>query len=153
MAGYKPQEAKPENIEQKIRAEVVGKITAGLMKLADGNGDGFFDLTMHAPAATASAAEATASAATAVKTGDSYMAPWIESENCSACDECIKINPAIFAYNKDKKACIINPEGGPYPDLVKAAERCTAGVIHPGLPRDRSVKDIDRWIKRGEKFN
>jgi hypothetical protein len=26
-------------------------------------------------------------------------------------------------------------------------------VIHPGLPRDRSEKDIDKWIKRGEKFN
>ena len=42
---------------------------------------------------------------------------------------------------------------GPYQDLVKAAEKCTAGVIHPGLPKDRNAKDIDKWIKRGEKFN
>jgi pyruvate-ferredoxin/flavodoxin oxidoreductase len=26
-------------------------------------------------------------------------------------------------------------------------------VIHPGLPRDRSAKDVDKWIKRGEKYN
>ncbi|MGB5627084.1 MAG: hypothetical protein WBM61_15220, partial [Woeseiaceae bacterium] len=63
------------------------------------------------------------------------------------------INPQIFAYNDDKKAVIKNPNGGPYRDLVKSAEKCTAEVIHPGLPRDRSAKDIDKWIKRGEKFN
>ena len=62
-------------------------------------------------------------------------------------------NEVRFEYNADKKAVIKNPDGGPYRDLVKAAEKCTAEVIHPGLPRDRSEKDIDKWIKRGEKFN
>jgi len=38
-------------------------------------------------------------------------------------------------------------------EVVKSAEKCTAQIIHPGLPRDRSAKDIDKWIKRGEKFN
>ncbi len=118
------------------------------MKLAGGNGDSFVDLAMHVPATAAGTTEATAAAATAVQTGDSYMAPWLETENCTACDECIKINPEIFAYNKDKKAGIINPAGA-YSDLVKAAERCTARVIHLGLPKDRSEKDIDKWIKRG----
>ena len=56
------------------------------------------------------------------------------------------INPSVEVY-------ILNPEGGPYQDIVKAAEKCTAGVIHPGLPADRSGKDMDKWIKRGEKFN
>jgi len=36
---------------------------------------------------------------------------------------------------------------------VKAAEKCTAQVIHPGLPKDKSEKDIDKWIKRAEKYN
>ena len=81
------------------------------------------------------------------------MAPWIDTEECTACDECILINPDIFAYNADQKAVIKSAEAGPYRDLVKAAEKCTAEVIHPGLPRDRSAKDIDKWIKRGEKFN
>jgi len=81
------------------------------------------------------------------------MAPWLETPECTACDECTKLNPAIFAYNENKKAYIKNPAGGPYQDLVKAAEKCTARVIHPGLPADRSAKDIDKWIKRGEKFN
>ena len=81
------------------------------------------------------------------------MAPWLDTEECTACDECININPKIFEYNGDKKAFIKDPNAGPYTDLVKAAEKCTAQVIHPGLPADRSAKDVDKWIKRGEKFN
>jgi len=81
------------------------------------------------------------------------MDPWIDTDDCTACDECMNLNPQIFAYNENKKAIIVDPRGGPYRDVVKAAERCTAQVIHPGLPRDRSAKDIDKWIARGEKFN
>ena len=47
----------------------------------------------------------------------------------------------------------VDADGGPYRDIVKAAEKCTAGVIHPGIPRDQSAKDIAKWIKRGQKFN
>ncbi len=81
------------------------------------------------------------------------MAPWIDTEECTACDECTNLNSALFAYNDNKKAYIKDAHGGPYRDLVKAAERCTARVIHPGLPGDRGEKNITRWIKRGEQFN
>ena len=81
------------------------------------------------------------------------MAPWIDTEQCTSCDECTKINPKIFVYNAQKKAVIKNPLGGPYKDLVKAAERCTARVIHPGLPKDRSEKDIEKLVARAAKFN
>ena len=82
-----------------------------------------------------------------------YMAPWIDTEQCTSCDECIKLNSNIFEYNANKKAYIKDPHGGPYQDLVKAAERCTAQVIHPGLPQDRQEKNIDKWIARAKKFN
>ena len=82
-----------------------------------------------------------------------YSAPWIDTAQCTACDECIKINDKLFAYNNDKKAYIKSAAAGSYKDLVKAAEKCTAQVIHPGLPRDRSEKDIDKLIKRAEKYN
>jgi len=81
------------------------------------------------------------------------MAPWLDSAECTACDECTRINDAIFAYGADGKAFIKNAAGGPYSDLVRAAEKCTARVIHPGLPADRSAPDIAKWIKRGEKYN
>jgi pyruvate-ferredoxin/flavodoxin oxidoreductase len=103
--------------------------------------------------ASTAVAEAPAPAAAPAAVAGDYMAPWIDTEECTACDECIIINPQIFAYNDDKKAYIQSAEAGPYRDLVKSAEKCTAQVIHPGLPRDRSAKDIAKWIKRAQKFN
>ena len=158
-----------EQLESRIRQEVVQKITTGLMGLV--SGDQSLDLSAvlatseaiaASPDAPAAAGEASAevaapaaakpAAAPAASVGE-YMAPWIETEECTACDECIIINPQIFAYNDDKKAVIVSAEAGPYRDLVKSAEKCTAGVIHPGVPRDQSAKDIKKWIKRAQKFN
>jgi pyruvate-ferredoxin/flavodoxin oxidoreductase len=146
-------------LESRVRQEVVQKIAAGLMGLVSGNQalDLNAMLETSLPAGPAEAppvltAVETPAPAPAATSGE-YMAPWIETEECTACDECILINPQIFEYNADKKAYIKNPDGGPYRDLVKAAEKCTAQVIHPGLPRDLSAKDIAKWIKRGEKLN
>ena len=152
-------------LESRIRQEVVQKITSGLLGLVSGGKDIDIAAVLSAgngataPAAAESPVPATASAAQPAATpkapsaSGEYMAPWLDTEECTACDECIVINPQVFEYNADKKAYIKNPDGGPYRDLVKAAEKCTAQVIHPGLPRDRSAKDIEKWIKRGQKFN
>jgi len=136
-----------EEVEDQVRREVAGKIAAGLMQLAGGDGSGMAALTGLASGAP------TAGPAQATTAGDGYMAPWIDTEQCTACDECTNLNPSIFAYDDRKKAYIKNATAGPYKDLVKAAERCTARVIHPGLPRDRSAKDTEKWIQRGEKYN
>ncbi|MHC4106466.1 MAG: thiamine pyrophosphate-dependent enzyme, partial [Planctomycetota bacterium] len=134
-----------EEIADEVRGEIAGKLAAGLMQLAGGDGSGV--------AALAGVGVGAAPAAAAPAAGGDYMAAWIDTDQCTACDECININSKIFAYNESKKAYLKNPTGGPYKDIVKSAERCTARVIHPGLPADRSAKDIDKWIKRGEKFN
>jgi pyruvate-ferredoxin/flavodoxin oxidoreductase len=147
-------------LESRIRQEVVQKIATGLMGLVSGNEaldlNAMLDTNVSTPPPgqppTLTAVETPPPAAAEPASGE-YMAPWIETEECTACDECIMINPQIFEYNGDKKAFIKNPDGGPYRDLVKSAEKCTAQIIHPGLPRDRSAKDIDKWIKRGTKFN
>jgi len=146
LAGLDKPKAEVVDIESKIRAEVVGKIAQGLMKLAGGEGSGIVELATGETTAQPAAPEAPQSS------GD-YLAPWLETEACTSCDECTKLNPNIFAYNNDKKAYIKDPKGGPYEDLVKAAEKCTARVIHPGLPADRTGKDMEKWIKRGEKYN
>ncbi|MCP4120953.1 MAG: pyruvate ferredoxin oxidoreductase [Bacteroidetes bacterium] len=144
LANVELEKPAEEDLESKIRTEVVGKIAQGLLKLAGDGGGGIVDLAGGNVAVPAEA-EVTAD-------GD-FMAPWLETEECTACDECTQLNPNIFAYNDDKKAYIANPDGGPYQDLVKAAEKCTARVIHPGLPADRTGKDMEKWIKRGGKFN
>ena len=148
-------------LESRIRQEVVQKIASGLMGLVSGNQaldlNAILDTDVPAPVTdappTLTAVETPTAPAAADTASGEYMAPWIETEECTACDECIIINPQIFEYNADKKAFIKNPDGGPYRDLVKSAEKCTAQIIHPGLPRDRSAKDIGKWIKRGEKYN
>jgi len=151
-------------IESRVRQEVVQKIASGLLGLVAGGQPVDLAAVLDAGEAPAPVAKAPAAAPAPqaapqpkaapepAAVGD-YMAPWIDTEECTACDECVIINPQIFAYNADKKAYIVNPDGGPYRDLVKSAEKCTAQIIHPGLPRDRSAKDIDKWIKRGQKFN
>ncbi len=152
-----PTEPGREQIEEEVRQEVVGRIAAGLLRLAGGEGGAAPALAaLAAPAAAAEVAPAegpgAGGAAPVAGAGDA-LAPWIDSQDCTACDECIHLAPEIFAYGPDHKAYIKNPKGGPYSLLVKAAERCTARVIHPGLPADRSEKDVDKWIRRAEKYN
>jgi pyruvate-ferredoxin/flavodoxin oxidoreductase len=152
-----------EALVEQARQEVVGRMMSELLQIASGSDDSLLALVADepgadnaaAPAAAAPAPSAPAPSAPAPSAGSSgdYSAPWIDTVNCTACDECIQINSKIFGYNADKKAIIKNPEAGTYKDLVKAAERCTARVIHPGLPRNRNEKGIEKWIKRGEKYN
>lgn len=146
LAGVETEKPQEENLEDKIRTELVGNIAQGLMQLAGGNGKGIVDMALAKPTATDTLVEEKPST-------DDYMAPWLDTDECTSCDECIQVNSNIFAYNDNNKAFIKNPKAGPYKDLVKAAEKCTAGVIHPGLPAERSAKDIDKWIGRGEKYN
>jgi len=136
-----------QDIKNQVQQEVTTKLASSLMHLLDDHPSELSSLvsnhieTIQAPNKIIS------------EQNKSYIAPWIDSEECTACDECIKINPDIFAYNENKKTIIKNPDAGPYRDLVRAAEKCTAQVIHPGLPRDLNEKEIDKWIKRGEKYN
>jgi pyruvate-ferredoxin/flavodoxin oxidoreductase len=166
ISGVKPaQEVMPTvDLEQKLRSEIVGKIAQGLMDLAGGKGTTLAAVAQAAATPSHTEPESRPQEASAPQTtvapqtpspaeASEFLEPWIDSEDCTGCDECITINKNIFVYNDDRQAIIKNPKGGPYSDLVKAAEKCTASVIHPGLPADRSEKDIEKWIKRGEKFN
>ncbi len=81
-----------------------------------------------------------------------YVAPWIDSEKCSTCEECVKINANMFAYNERKKAYIKDAHAGPYKHLVRAAEKCTEKIIHPGYPADRTEKGIEKLIEKAKKF-
>jgi pyruvate-ferredoxin/flavodoxin oxidoreductase len=154
LAGVGRKEPSREEIEAEVRQEVVGRIASGLMQLAGGAGEAVAALAGAEPApAGGSAVGGAPASGGAAADADGYMAPWIDSAECTACDECVRLNPAIFAYGDDGKATIRDPRGGPYSDLVKAAERCTARVIHPGLPKDRTGKDAAKWIARGQKYN
>jgi pyruvate-ferredoxin/flavodoxin oxidoreductase len=77
---------------------------------------------------------------------------YIESARCTACNECTNINRKIFAYNEKKQAYVKDPRGGPYKDIVRAAEKCPVRIIHPGAPLDPNEKDLAKWVERGRKF-
>lgn len=81
-----------------------------------------------------------------------YEPVWIETPECTACDECMNINPKIFAYNDAKQAIVIDPKAGPFKDIVKAAEKCTAGCIHPGTPVNPAEAGVEKLIQRAEKY-
>ncbi len=81
-----------------------------------------------------------------------WESAWVETPACTACDECIRINPRIFRYNAAKRVEIADPKGGPYRDIVKAAEQCPAGCIHPGLPWNPGEQGVEQLIKRAAKY-
>jgi len=99
------------------------------------------------------AASSTVAVVPAAANAEGYEPVWIDTPECTACDECININPKVFAYNETKKAVVLNPKAGSYLDIVKAAEKCTAGVIHPGTPWNAGEPNLDKLTARAAKFN
>ncbi len=77
---------------------------------------------------------------------------WIETPECTTCDECTTINPHIFAYNDEEKAVVRDPRGGPFRDIVRAAEKCTGRIIHPGTPANPNEPGLDQLIQRAAKY-
>jgi pyruvate-ferredoxin/flavodoxin oxidoreductase len=152
-------------VAEQARAEFAQGLAAKLMAMINEGAEVPTTVTIPAslPAPETSAAAPAAVRASPVPTpaaagpvsgpnGDS-TAPWIESAMCTSCNECMNINSKIFAYDADKHAYVKDPRGGPYKDLVRAAEKCTAQVIHPGTPLDPKEKDLDKLIKRAAKYN
>jgi pyruvate-ferredoxin/flavodoxin oxidoreductase len=133
-----------------VRAEFAQSLAARLMEMAASGT--LLDAAPSISAPIAVPAIAAPGLTNGAATGD-YTAPWIDSAQCTSCDECIGINPKIFAYDENKHAFVKNAKGGPYKDLVRAAEKCTAQVIHPGTPFDPKEKDADKLIKRAAKYN
>lgn len=152
MAGVQTQPEPDEDVEARVRRETVGRIAAGLLQLAGGDADSAghaLGLLADEPQQPTNGAD---TPATPTEPGG-YMAPWIDSEECTACDECIKINPKLFVYNDRQQATIGDPRAGDYVQLVKAAERCTAQVIHPGLPDNADAVDMRPLVQRAQAFN
>jgi pyruvate-ferredoxin/flavodoxin oxidoreductase len=59
----------------------------------------------------------------------------------------------MFAYDDNKQAYIKDPRAGTFAELVMAAERCPADIIHPGTPLNPKEKNLDKWIARAAPYN
>ncbi|MDH3355479.1 MAG: thiamine pyrophosphate-dependent enzyme [Chromatiales bacterium] len=135
-------------IANDAKVDMAQKITSSLLAMAGGSGGADLGALLGA---TSSGADAGFIAASTSTPAD-YEPVWIETPECTACDECTDLNPNIFAYNEEKLAIVVDPKAGPFVDIVKAAEKCTAEVIHPGTPFNPNEPNLDKLIKRAEKF-
>ncbi|RIV34289.1 ferredoxin [Flagellimonas lutimaris] len=77
---------------------------------------------------------------------------WVESDECTSCNDCINAVPNVFKYNSNKQAHVHNPKGDTYAKIVAAAEKCPAMCIHPGLPHDPNEPGLEKLLKRAEKY-
>ncbi|OQW95754.1 MAG: pyruvate ferredoxin oxidoreductase [Beggiatoa sp. IS2] len=134
----------PEQIANNVRSEMMQKLSAGLWSLVGGGAANLTTALM--PSGSGSAAPAAAGVSA------DFTAAWIDSAECTACDECTKINSKIFVYDDKKRAFVKDAKGGPFKDIVKAAEKCPVKIIHPGTPANPSEKGLDKLIKRAEKY-
>ncbi len=143
-------------VVEAARVEMANRLSSTLLSLAaSGNAaalSGAISSNGNGGNGAGTAVASNSGSDTSQPSGD-FEPVWIETPECTACDECTGINPKMFAYNDEKKAVVIDPTAGTFEDVVKAAEKCTAGCIHPGTPWNRNEKNIDKLIKRAEKFN
>ena len=84
---------------------------------------------------------------------DLRMEPYIDTALCTSCNDCLDINRQLFAYDENKQAYIKDARAGTFKQLVQAAEKCPAAIIHPGDPLDPSEPDLEKWIERAKPFN
>ncbi|MBU0753057.1 MAG: 2-oxoacid:acceptor oxidoreductase family protein [Gammaproteobacteria bacterium] len=144
IAGLDAQPADSSDVAERVRAELLAKITASL---------GMVSTDIAAPEQKVGAGDTASGGAGGNGAAAGYEPVWVESPECTACDECTTIAPKTFAYNEQKLAIVINPKGAKFADLVKAAEKCTAGCLHPGTPWNMAEPGIEKLIARGAKFN
>jgi pyruvate-ferredoxin/flavodoxin oxidoreductase len=167
-------EAKLADLKRRYPKVIARRLAEGLLRVRGGNlgemlaelpaGDG--PLHASAPAApvtpapvTAAAAATTVAPATAAATAVAEedtavsMDPYIDTELCTACNECTNLNKRMFAYNAKKQAFIKDARAGTFKELVQAAEKCPVKIIHPGTPLNPNEKDLDKWVQRARSFN
>ncbi len=174
LAGKNRIEVDTQAIADQAKAEMAQTITEGLMSMVGGDAGALTRILADVPTST-HLAPATATpksppqkpvaekkpaekpAETQKKEAEAkkdtgFEPVWIETPDCTTCDECVDIAPAIFQYNADKKAIVIDPTKGTFEDIVRSAEKCTAVIIHPGTPWNPDEPNLEKLIKRAEKF-
>ncbi len=169
LAGKNRVEIDTQAIADQAKSEMAHTITEGLMSMVGGDAGALSRILADVPAVSSSVPTAPVSKPTVenkpeskavekpvketpAKKDDGFEPVWIETPDCTTCDECVDIAPAIFQYNADKKAIVIDPTKGTFEDIVRSAEKCTAVIIHPGTPWNPDEPNLEKLIKRAEKF-
>ena len=78
---------------------------------------------------------------------------WVMAKTEQNLIEAIKKQAEVGTRTADSgQAYVVDARAGTYKDIVRAAEKCTAGVIHPGTPFNPNEKDLDKLVRRAEKY-
>ncbi len=161
LLGLDREEVDASAVAARTRQEMAQRISAALVSLASGEDAGQLagalgsEAGAPAPAATGSG-EGEAAATTEAPQGSAAAAHdpvWVETGECTSCDDCIDIAPGVFAYDDNKQVVVKDPKGAPFKDIVRAAEKCASFAIHPGTPFDPNEPGVEKLVKRAEKFN
>ncbi len=171
LSGNNRVEVDTQAIADQAKAEMAQTITEGLMSMVGGDAGALTRILADVPTVSTKTpvaapkpaepkkAEAKPAAEAAKKptidkkpAAPAFEPVWIDTPDCTTCDECVDIAPAIFQYNADKKAIVIDPTKGTFEDIVRSAEKCTAVIIHPGTPWNPDEPNLEKLIKRAEKF-
>jgi pyruvate-ferredoxin/flavodoxin oxidoreductase len=181
LSGKNRVEIDTQAIADQAKAEMAQTITEGLMSMVGGDAGALTRILADVPAITAKAsstvetksepsikkeAEKPPEVKPEIKPEEEKKTPsekksdaqsahepvWIETPDCTTCDECVDIAPAMFKYDDDKKAIVIDPTAGTFEQIVRSAEKCTAVIIHPGTPWNPDEPNLEKLIKRAEKF-
>jgi ferredoxin len=157
----KDHEAELENVRSEAAGEAMGQLVDVLMG-ADLSGMVAGDSPVASmPATDPAPTDAPAAAVTAPEPEPeeepeeemSFDDPWLDTDMCTTCDDCMGINKMMFVYNDNKQAIIKDPKAGTYADLVEAAEICPAKCIHPGKPLDPNEPGLEELMARAAPFN
>lgn len=148
----KYKEQMDQNVGELAEA-MIDKIAAGLL----GVGAATLPSAPPAPKAAAPAQPAQATAAPAAPVEEAVEIviedPGIDTPRCTTCNECTNLNKRMFAYNENKQAYIKDIKAGTYAQLVQAAEKCPARIIHPGKPLNPNEEGLAALIERAKPFN
>jgi len=145
----------------RLTENIVGRIARQLLQLGDNAAatpmtEHMAPLLAQATPATTAAEAAPAPKPAAAEEDEepavSLDEPYIDTPLCTSCNDCMKTNAQIFGYDANKQAIIKDARGGPYKDLVRAAEICPVKIIHPGKPKDPNEPGLDDLLKRAAKF-
>ena len=115
--------------------------------------DALLSLAGAAPlAATAGSPAGMPAAVPAARPATDFEPAWIDPADCTACDDCTRLNGKAFAYGADGKATVVNPTAASYAELVRAAEQCPAACIHPGTPANPAEPGVAALVERARRF-
>jgi pyruvate-ferredoxin/flavodoxin oxidoreductase len=133
------------DLREQIRKEVLSEMMAKFAGMFAGGGFAPLSIVENKPAETI--------VSSSEKPAENKLVT-INTDECTVCGKCYdKGNKKIFGQREeDGKAIVLDPKGGTFADIVKAAEQCKDKLIHPGTPQNPDEKGLEKLLAKAAKF-